>query len=161
MRSASTTSTPSSAPPGAIYPPRSRSPAPRLPSPARLPVLDLPDLLAAELAAGDVPDLARWAEHRGVARETASRAFTAAFGVPARRFRCELRARAAWLQIVRTRDGLAAIAAAAGFADQAHMTRHVRALTGASPARWRRDPRVLELCRVSLVRRWNAGRGER
>jgi AraC-like DNA-binding protein len=111
-------------------------------------ILDLPDLLAAELATGDVPDLASWAERRGVARETASRAFTAAFGVPARRFRCELRARAAWLQIVRTRDGLAAIAAATGFADQAHMTRHVRALTGACPSHWRRDPRVLDLCRV-------------
>jgi AraC-like DNA-binding protein len=55
-----------------------------------------------------------------------------------------------WLQIVRTRDGLAAIGAAAGFADQAHMTRHIRALTGASPAHWRRDPRVLDLCRVRL-----------
>jgi AraC-like DNA-binding protein len=120
--------------------------------PPRRRLLDLPDLLAAELASGGVSDLARWAEHRGVARETASRAFTAAFGVPARRFRAELRARTAWLQIVRTRDGLAAIAAAAGFADQAHMTRHVRALTGASPARWRRDPRVLELCRVRSPR---------
>jgi AraC-like DNA-binding protein len=115
-------------------------------------ILDLPDLLAAELATGDVPDLASWAERRGVARETASRAFTAAFGVPARRFRCELRARAAWLHIVRTRDGLAAIAAATGFADQAHMTRHVRALTGASPAHWRRDPRVVDLCRAGPLR---------
>jgi AraC-like DNA-binding protein len=121
-----------------------------LAGPPRRRLLDLPDLLAAELATGDVPDLASWAERRGVARETASRAFTAAFGVPARQFRCELRARAAWLQIVRTRDGLAAIGAAAGFADQAHMTRHIRALTGASPAHWRRDPRVLDLCRVRL-----------
>lgn len=83
-----------------------------------------------------------------MARETASRAFTAAFGVPARQFRSELRARAAWLQVVRTRDSLAAIAVATGFADQAHMTRHVRALTGASPARWRRDPRAQDLRRV-------------
>jgi AraC-like DNA-binding protein len=123
-----------------------------LAGPPRRRVHDLPDLLAAGLAAGDVPDLAGWAERHGVARETASRAFTAAFGVPARQFRAELRARAAWLQIVRTRAGLAAIAAATGFADQAHMTRHVRALTGASPARWRRDPRVLDLCRVRSPR---------
>ena len=124
-----------------------------LAGPPRRRILDLPDLLAAELATGSVPDLARWAEQRGVARETASRAFTAAFGVPARRFRCELRARAAWLQIVRTGDDLAAIAAATGFADQAHMTRDMRALTGASPARWRRDPRVVNLRRVRAAHR--------
>jgi len=98
---------------------------------------DLPDLLAAALVAGTVPSLAAWAERAGVARETVARAFTAAYGVPARRFRVELRARAAWLAIVRTRDPLAAIAAAAGFADQAHMTRDIRALTGAPPAAWR------------------------
>ena len=110
--------------------------------PPRRPAGDLPDLLAAQLAGGAVASLAGWAGQRGVARETVSRAFAAAFGVPARRFRAELRARAAWLQIVRTGDRLAEIAAATGFADQAHMTRDVRALTGASPARWRCDPRV-------------------
>jgi len=120
--------------------------------PVRRPVLDLPDLLAADLVAGDVRRLGRWSERHGIARETASRAFTAAFGVPARQFRAELRARAAWLQIVRTRDGLAAIAATTGFADQAHMTRDVRALTGASPARWRRDPRVVDLARAARHR---------
>jgi AraC-like DNA-binding protein len=98
---------------------------------------DLPDLLAAALVAGTVPSLAAWAERAGVARETVARAFTAAYGVPARRFRVELRARAAWLTIVRTRHPLAAIAAATGFADQAHMTRDIRALTGAPPAAWR------------------------
>jgi AraC-like DNA-binding protein len=100
---------------------------------------DLPDLLAAALVAGTVPSLAAWAERAGVARETVARAFAAAYGVPARRFRAELRARAAWLAIVRTRDRLAAIAAATGFADQAHMTREIRTLTGASPAAGRRD----------------------
>ncbi|HEU4731148.1 MAG TPA: helix-turn-helix domain-containing protein [Kofleriaceae bacterium] len=53
-----------------------------------------------------------------------------------------------WLAIVRTRDSLAAIAAATGFADQAHMTRSVRALTGASPSAWRRDLRAQALCRA-------------
>lgn len=103
---------------------------------------DLPDQLAASLARDGVASLAGWAASRGVARETLARAFSQAFGVPARQFRAELRARAAWLAIVRTPDSLAAIAAAAGFADQAHMTRGVRALTGASPAAWRRDPRA-------------------
>ena len=102
---------------------------------------DLPDLLAAALVEGAVPSLATWAERAGAARETVARAFGAAYGVPARRFRVELRARAAWLAIVRTREPLAAIAVATGFADQAHMTRHVRALTGAPPTAWRRAPR--------------------
>jgi AraC-like DNA-binding protein len=98
---------------------------------------DAPDQLAAAFAGGRVASLAGWAAARGVARETLSREFTAAFGVSARQFRAELRARAAWLRIVCTRDPLITIAATAGFADQAHMTRHVRALTGAPPSAWR------------------------
>lgn len=112
---------------------------------------DLPDRLAAEIVEGRVASLARWAALRGLARETVSRAFSVAFGVSVRQFRAELRARAAWLRIVRTREPLAAIAAASGFADQAHMTRSVRQLTGASPAAWRRDPRTRALCRDSDV----------
>jgi AraC-like DNA-binding protein len=111
------------------------------PAPRR-PIRDLPDLLAAHLVEGAVTSFAAWADAAGVARETASRAFVAAFGIPARQFRVELRVRAAWLRIVRTRDRLAEIAAATGFADQAHMTRQVCALTGASPSAWRRDPRT-------------------
>jgi len=98
---------------------------------------DLPDLLAAAIGRGEVASLAAWAREAGVARETAAREFTAAFGVSARAFRCELRARAAWLRIVRTSEPLAAIAHATGFADQPHMTRHVHALTGRAPAAWR------------------------
>jgi len=121
---------------------------------------DLPDLLAADLAAASVASstmtsdraasvasLADWARRIGVARETASRAFSLAFGVSARRFRAELHAREAWLRIVRTRDPLADIAVSTGFADQAHMTRSVGNMTGASPARWRRDVRVASYLR--------------
>ena len=118
-------------------------------APARRPANDLPDTLAQQLVAGTVASLAAWANGLGMARETVSREFSQAFGVPARQFRAELRARAAWLRIVRTRDGLAEIAAATGFADQAHMTRHVRALTGASPTIWRRDVRTRSWCRVA------------
>jgi hypothetical protein len=45
-------------------------------------------------------------------------------------------ARAAWLQITGSSDPLSRIAANLGFADQAHMTRAVKALTGAPPTRW-------------------------
>jgi len=114
-------------------------------SQARVPrtgAADLPDLLAAELTRGHAPSLAIWAEQLGVARETVSRGFSAAFGVSARQFRAELKARDAWLRIVRSRAGLAEIAASSGFADQAHMTRSVRALTGTTPSAWRRDRRA-------------------
>jgi AraC-like DNA-binding protein len=112
----------------------------------------LPDRLAAEIVDGRVASLARWAALLGLARETVSRAFSAAFGVSARQFRAELRARAAWLRIVRTRERLAEIAAASGFADQAHMTRSIRQLTGASPAAWRRDPMTRAFCREPAAR---------
>jgi AraC-like DNA-binding protein len=100
-----------------------------------------------------VSSLAHWAAQLGVLRETASRAFSAAFGVPARQFRSELRARAAGLQIVRSRTSLAQIALATGFADQAHMTRHLRALTGASPTSWRADSRTQLFQRTAAQRR--------
>jgi len=70
-----------------------------------------------------------------------SRAFRQAWGVDARRYRCELRARNAWLQITTTTHSLASIAMATAFADQAHMTHGVRALTGRSPGAWRDRPR--------------------
>jgi AraC-like DNA-binding protein len=112
---------------------------------------DWPDLLAAAIARDGVTSFAAWAEQLGVARETVSRGFATAYGVPPRRFRAELRARAAWLRIVRSRESLAAIAHATGFADQAHMTRGVRALTGASPVAWRRDARTFRFRRRALA----------
>jgi AraC-like DNA-binding protein len=112
---------------------------------------DWPDLLAAAMVGETVTSFAAWAEELGVARETVSRGFAAAYGVPARRFRAELRARAAWLRIVRTDEPLAAIAHGEGFADQAHMTRGVRALTGASPVAWRRDARAARFTRRALA----------
>jgi AraC-like DNA-binding protein len=117
-------------------------------APRRAVAGDAPDQLAAALARGHVPSLAAWAAALGIARETLSRDFSSAFGVSARQFRAELRARAAWLRIVRTRDPLATIAAATGFADQAHMTRHIRALTGAPPTAWRGDARATGFSRA-------------
>ena len=114
-------------------------------APRRGAASDAPDQLAVALTRGAVPSLAAWAASFGIARETLSRDFTSAFGVSARQFRAELRARAAWLRIVGTDTPLSTIAAATGFADQSHMTRHIRALTGAPPAAWRHDLRTAAL----------------
>ena len=89
---------------------------------------DWPDLLLAELASDASLPIGEWAEANGLARETVSRGFTAVYGVTPSVMRAELRARGAWLRITRGSDCLCRIAAEAGFADQAHMTRWVHHL---------------------------------
>jgi AraC-like DNA-binding protein len=103
---------------------------------------DWPDALAASLSGRPSTEIASWADRHGLARETVSRGFAAAYGAPPAVFRGELRARAAWLRITRGADPLASIAQDTGFADQAHMTRWVQRLTGAPPTAWRLPARA-------------------
>jgi AraC-like DNA-binding protein len=102
------------------------------------PVRDWPDALRDHLSA-TAENLAQWARINGLAPETLSRAFGRLYGVGPAAFRAEMRARRAWRRIVDSALPLAAIAAETGFADQAHMTRAVTALTGAPPGRWRKS----------------------
>ena len=81
--------------------------------------------------------LDNWAEAENLAPETVSRGFRRAFGVAPRAFRLETRARQAWNRILIARSSLTEIAFDFGFADLAHLTRAVRALTGAPPSFWR------------------------
>jgi AraC-like DNA-binding protein len=99
---------------------------------------DWPDLLLADLAGDAAMRVSEWAETNGLARETVSRGFAAAYGIAPSVLRAELRARTAWLRITRGSDSLCKIAAETGFADQAHMTRWIHRITGASPTVWRR-----------------------
>lgn len=99
---------------------------------------DAPDLLALELTSGAAPALADWAARLGLARETVSRQFSWLYGLPPARYRAEARARAAWRRIIGGGEALAEIATDAGFADQPHMNRGVKALTGLTPGQWRR-----------------------
>jgi AraC-like DNA-binding protein len=99
---------------------------------------DWPDLLAATLAQDDLTEIGEWAEASGLARETVSRGFAAAYGITPAVFRAELRTRAAWLRITQGLECLSGIAAETGFSDQAHMTRWIRRVTGAAPGAWRR-----------------------
>lgn len=109
----------------------------RLPSPGQK--NDWPDLLLMDLARNASTEIGAWAEVKGLARETVSRGFTAAYGITPSVLRAELRARAAWLRITRGCDCLCMIAADTGFSDQAHMTRWIHRITGATPAAWRRS----------------------
>ena len=98
---------------------------------------DWPDRLARTLI--HTPDfrLDDWASRHGLTAEAVSRGFRRVFGVSPSRYRLEARARRAWRELGTPGETLAGIAAAAGFADQSHMTRAVTALTGRPPGAWR------------------------
>ena len=96
-----------------------------------------PDQLAIEIASGRAACLSEWADRNGLVPETISRGFGRLFGVSASTFRLELKSRRAWLEITGTVKSMATIAAECGFADQAHMSRSVFALTGVAPSYWR------------------------
>ena len=98
---------------------------------------DWADLLATEIVRDPNCRLDRWAEAHGIAPETISRGFARAYGIAPATFRAEIRARRALKQIVHSMTSLVEIASVLGFADQAHMTRAVRVLTGATPSHWR------------------------
>ena len=98
---------------------------------------DWVDLLLMHISADASARIGEWAERNALSRETVSRGFVAAYGVQPSALRAELRTRAAWLRITRGSDCLSGIAADTGFADQAHMTRWIRRVTGKSPAAWR------------------------
>ncbi len=112
----------------------------RSPSPGRK--NDWPDLLLMDLSKDASTEIGAWADVNGLARETVSRGFAAAYGIAPSVLRAELRARTAWLRITRGSDCLSRISADTGFADQAHMTRWVHRMTGAPPAAWRRNAGV-------------------
>jgi len=106
------------------------------------------DDLAAALAGDADLQIAAWAQAAGLSREGVCRGFRTHYGVNPGRFRGELRARTAWLRITEGCAPLAAIAHDLGFADQSHMTRAVKWLTGASPSDWRGRPGCVQVRRT-------------
>jgi AraC-like DNA-binding protein len=98
---------------------------------------DWPAELAAALSRTPPVRLGQWAASRGLAPASVSRGFRRAFGASPKQFRLETRARRAWTLLTHTRASLTAIAHDLEFADLAHMSRSVRALTGFSPSAWR------------------------
>jgi AraC-like DNA-binding protein len=100
---------------------------------------DWPDILAADILRDSHCRLDSWARSYGLAAETISRGFRRVFGVTPASFRAEVRARRAFALITRSDAPLVSIAADTGFADQAHMSRATRALTGSPPSWWRRS----------------------
>ncbi len=102
-----------------------------------VPAGDWPDLLAADLRVNAVASLQLWSAHHGLTPHSLSRGFRDAFGVTPKRFGLESKAHAALRCIRAGTRPLSAIAAEAGFSDQAHMTRAIADLTGNPPSHWR------------------------
>jgi AraC-like DNA-binding protein len=98
---------------------------------------DWPDMLAAELICNPQLAIGEWAVTHGLASETVSRGFRRVFGLSPASFRAEARTRRALAGIIGSAESLASVAVLSGFADQAHMSRATRALTGQAPAYWR------------------------
>lgn len=100
---------------------------------------DWPDLLAEQLRNDTELCLRQWADSHGLRPETVSRGFQLAYASSPKAFRAAARARAAFKRIRESREPLADIAAMLGYADQAHMSRAVKALTGQMPRTLRAD----------------------
>lgn len=99
---------------------------------------DWPDLLAIALRDEPTLVLGDWARAHGLAPATVSRGFMAVFGVSPSRYRAEQRTRLAWRRLMTGTAPMAELALDCGYADQAHMSRAIRASTGHSPGHWRR-----------------------
>ena len=107
--------------------------APRQPPPAR----DWLDRLASDLNAQPQRRINSLARHHGVSPEHATRAFARRFGMNPARYRAEQRLHTALQALTDGALSLAQIAVQAGYADQAHFSRAIAAVTGLPPARLR------------------------
>jgi AraC-like DNA-binding protein len=111
---------------------------------------EAPDLLARALSEPVPLGVQAWSLANGISRATAFRWFRSTYGVDPTRYRIEARARSAWRMIVNGIASLAEVSAAAGYADQAHMNRHVKAFTGRSPGAWRAHVALQPLFKTQL-----------
>ncbi|MEV6525604.1 AraC family transcriptional regulator [Longispora sp. NPDC051575] len=84
------------------------------------------------------PTLAELAEHVGLGPHALQRAFRAATGLPPHAYVVGERIRRA-RSLLAAGERPAGVAAAVGFADQAHLTRHFRRYLGVPPGAYRRD----------------------
>ena len=100
---------------------------------------DWPDALALVLTAANEQRLGQWADGMGLAAETLSRGFRAAYGITPARFRAEVRAQRAMEMILQGSTSLASIAVDCGYSDQPHLSRAIAGVTGESPGRLRKS----------------------
>lgn len=107
---------------------------------ARAPVIDnWPDALAAALALRPDICLREWATSYGLHPGSLGRGFRQVYGLTPARYRAAAKIRHALREVCFKPARLCDVAAASGFADQAHLTRSFRNLTGRTPAEFRRS----------------------
>lgn len=106
--------------------------------PASAPEGDWPEQLARDLRSDPSLSLSQWASGRGLHASSLSRGFSQMFGTTPASYRATQRAIQALEAVRATNTPLSQIAAQCNFADQAHMSRAIAALTGSSPAAVRR-----------------------
>ena len=94
---------------------------------------DWPDALAADILVDPRLSLTEWARRHRLHPGTLARALRKQFAVTPAEFRRSARVQNALRRLAGSGTALPDIALASGFADQAHMSRDVRALTGHSP----------------------------
>lgn len=87
---------------------------------------------------GPEPSMGELAREAGVHPVHVARVFRRFHGVPPGTWRRRLRARRACALLISGRVSIADAAAAAGFADQSHLTRALRSVLGETPAAFRR-----------------------
>lgn len=99
---------------------------------------DWPDLLALDLIEEPDLTLSGWAESHGLHPNSLARGFGQQFGISPDSFRTIVRARRAIEPRGSARASLSEIASEQGFADQAHMSRVIKSVTGYPPNALRR-----------------------
>lgn len=99
----------------------------------------LADDVALELSNAEAPRLRDVAEARNISPSDLTRRFALAFGMNPNRYRQHARVQAALRLLAETGASLAQIAAQAGFSDQSHLGRALRAATGCTPNQLRRQ----------------------
>jgi AraC-like DNA-binding protein len=119
-----------------------------------MPIHDWPVALAAALRADPSIDLGAWAEETGLHAGSVSRGFRQMFSVNPLEYRLIQRTHRAIRAIVADTAALSAIASQHGFADQAHMTRAVRRITGLSPAALRKAHSLHINTRAHVANAW-------
>lgn len=99
---------------------------------------DWPDQLAEALRCDPGLCVGDWANARGLRLGSVSRGFRQVYGLSPVGFRLVQRTRRALDALRRAAEPLCQVALDCGFADQAHMSRAIRSLTGTTPSALRR-----------------------
>ncbi|MFM2168502.1 MAG: hypothetical protein RIS79_2873, partial [Verrucomicrobiota bacterium] len=82
---------------------------------------------------------AEMAKAAGMSSRAFERAFVREYGLPPQQYLKRLRIQTACRLLVDTRESIAAIAQRCGFADQSHLTREFRRVTGSTPSAYRAE----------------------